>query len=121
MPAERIEPEYWTVFYQYLRRCGVSADILRSFRRCVVPWPQGSACAYVLLFLSPSTSISHNPRSSDPVWVPDMLLLKLQLQDKERRAYSGPESCQGSENDQVPQQDAREGRGAGECNASREG
>ncbi|RPD53427.1 hypothetical protein L226DRAFT_540486 [Lentinus tigrinus ALCF2SS1-7] len=63
MPTERIDSEWWKFWHRFLHRRGVSLDIMRTFRRCVVPWPQGSAC---------------------PVWVPHMLLLKLQLQEKEK-------------------------------------
>ncbi|RPD53426.1 hypothetical protein L226DRAFT_617386 [Lentinus tigrinus ALCF2SS1-7] len=65
LPTERIEPERWTLFYQYLYRRGLSIDVLKSFRKCITRWPR--AAAY-------------------PVWVPDMLLYKLQLQAKEKQA-----------------------------------
>ncbi|RPD68668.1 hypothetical protein L226DRAFT_317566 [Lentinus tigrinus ALCF2SS1-7] len=43
LPAERIEPEKWTLFRQFLFRRGLSKDIIKSFRKCVTPWPQGAA------------------------------------------------------------------------------
>ncbi|RPD53429.1 hypothetical protein L226DRAFT_540488 [Lentinus tigrinus ALCF2SS1-7] len=64
-PVERIEPEKWTLFRQFLFRRGLSKDIIKSIRKCVTPWPQGAAY---------------------PVWVPDMLLHKMQKQAKEKHA-----------------------------------
>ncbi|RPD67908.1 hypothetical protein L226DRAFT_576852 [Lentinus tigrinus ALCF2SS1-7] len=65
IPTERIEDERWKRFYQYLYNRGVSKDVLRSFKMCITPWPQGAAY---------------------PVWVPDVLMRKLQKQAKQPQA-----------------------------------
>ncbi|RPD53424.1 hypothetical protein L226DRAFT_540483, partial [Lentinus tigrinus ALCF2SS1-7] len=53
VPPERIEPERWILFYQYLYRRGLSIDVLKSFRKCITRWPRAAACTYLLL--SPSS------------------------------------------------------------------